>query len=237
MPPFSASALRPGCAGPRPRPRRGSRWTCEALEASSTRQSCQSSKVWRADRLEHPPEDAGRRFEDRRDDREAGRHCGRLAAAAREQPHEEADQKTGAGDRDLVGEAGDPLELSSIICSWPRKAPSSASRPISRSRSRRISSSRCSISRRSSSRSERRRCVEARSIGSVHLGAVYGALELSAIRGASRLKIQAPKTQTPTKIAAAGSRPSQPPAASTAVGASGSAGPRPGPARRSPPAG
>ncbi len=60
----------------------------------------------------------------------------------------------------------------------------------------------------------------------------------SAIRGASRLKIQTPKTQTRDEDRRRrDQRPAAPPAASTAVGAVRVRGPRPGPARRSPPAG
>ena len=47
--------------------------TCGCSEQSSTRQSSQSPKRWRRTESQHRPQDVGRRFVDRRDDREAGR--------------------------------------------------------------------------------------------------------------------------------------------------------------------
>ena len=54
-----------------PRPPRASRRTCGCGEASSTRQSSQSPKLWRRTESSIAAQDVGRRLVDRREDREA----------------------------------------------------------------------------------------------------------------------------------------------------------------------
>ena len=125
----------------RGRARRASRAPAGRSEQSSTRQSSQSPKLWRAHRLQHRPQHVGRRFVDRREDREAGGRHSRSAPAAealrrpaRSRAHREmrdrACQVRGGVAERVLGQLLEPAPA----------APSSASLATSRSRSRRISS-------------------------------------------------------------------------------------------------
>ena len=210
MPPFSLAVLRPGCAGRR---------RCARLEHLARRGAARSRRrrgrapsrrsVWRRTESQHRAEHVGRRVVDRREDREARRRprYGLRAASRRSdragQPRRCPAAAARPSCRRRSTAADVRFELGQLAAA---PAPSSASLPISRSRSRWTS---C-LARAASSAPEppSSLCLERVSLARPSTGECSrrATSRSSAMRGASRLKIQTPKAQTPTKIATAGSR-------------------------------